>query len=95
MAAGRPVITSGLGGAAELVRAGTDALTWDVRDPLSLARAIEQLVLDPGLRAALGARARDVALAKFAPARLADEVSAVYDRAIARRVASGLRAPRV
>src|SRR5204862_910196 len=60
MAAGRPVITSALGGAAELVRPGLDALTWNPPDPAPLTNAMERLVPDPSLRSRLGAAARTV-----------------------------------
>jgi glycosyltransferase involved in cell wall biosynthesis len=85
MAAGRPVITSALGGAAELVRPGLDALTWNPPDPATLTNAMERLVSDPSLRSRLGAAARTVALEKFGPDRLALGVIAAHARAIARR----------
>jgi glycosyltransferase involved in cell wall biosynthesis len=92
MAAGRPLVTSALGGAAELVRPGIDALTWDAADPLSLARAIDQLAADATGRAALGARAREAAIVKFSPARMTEEVVAAYERAIARHTGTPLEA---
>lgn len=84
MAAGKSVITTGLGGAAELVHAGIDAVTWDATNPSTLAGALEDLARDAGRRAALGARARETAAARFAPERMVAEMVAAYEMAIAR-----------
>lgn len=92
MAAGKAVITSGLGGAAELVRPGTDALTWDATNPATLARALEDLAGDARRRTALGACARDTAAARFSPERMAAEMVAAYEVAIARH-AGAMPAP--
>jgi len=85
MAAGRPVITSGLGGAAELILPGVDALTWNPADPATLASAIASLVSDATLRARLGAAARSVAAEKFAPDRLPLGVIAAHAPALSGR----------
>ncbi len=79
MACGRAVITSGAGGAGELVKAGHDALTHTPGDSRSLAECIERLAIDPGLRRTLGANARASACERFDSDRLARDVIAVYE----------------
>ncbi len=54
MAAGLPIVTTGLGGAAELVDA-TCGLTVPVNDPEALASALRKLMNDPALCVELGA----------------------------------------
>jgi hypothetical protein len=46
---GTPVITSDIGGMAELVRDGVDGLHFKVGDPASLARTVVRLLDEPGL----------------------------------------------
>ncbi len=79
MACGRAVITSGSGGAAELIDAGDDALTHVPGDVADLSRCIVRLAGDPELRRQLGSRARASACRRFDSERLAREVVAVYE----------------
>jgi glycosyltransferase involved in cell wall biosynthesis len=80
MSTGRAVVTSATGGAAELVRAGVDALTTTPGDAGELARALGQLVRDHHLRDTLGQSARHTAIARFSLARFAGEIAAAYGR---------------
>lgn len=50
---GRPVIASGIGGMAEMVRDGVDGLHARPNDPHDLARAMARLIEEPGLLAQL------------------------------------------
>jgi glycosyltransferase involved in cell wall biosynthesis len=79
MACGRAVITSGAGGAGELVTPGHDALTHAPGDARSLALCIERLATDAALRQALGDNARRTASERFDSDRLARDIVAVYD----------------
>jgi glycosyltransferase involved in cell wall biosynthesis len=85
MACGRAVITTGHGGAAELIEAERDALVAPPADSRALATAIERVAADPELREALGIRARTAALARFAPDRMAAELAQVFETAGGRR----------
>jgi glycosyltransferase involved in cell wall biosynthesis len=58
MSAGRPVIGTRVGGTPELVLDGVTGLLVDRRDVDGLARALERLLTDGGLRARLGEAAR-------------------------------------
>ena len=82
MAAGRALITSGIGGAGELVRPGIDALTHRPGDAKSLADAIRRLIEDPALRGRLGGAARQVAVQRFSMTRFANEMSGAYAHAV-------------
>ena len=53
MSADLPVISTLLGGSAELVRDGENALQFGARDDVGLARAVERLAADPALRSAM------------------------------------------
>jgi glycosyltransferase involved in cell wall biosynthesis len=79
MASGRALVTSGLGGAAELVEPGVDAETHTAGDPASLARVLEKLVRDPAYRTAIAERGRLAARTRFDPRRLAAALVEVYD----------------
>ena len=57
MSAQLPVISTLLGGSAELVRDGENALEFAARDDAALAAAIERLAADPDLRRTMTATA--------------------------------------
>jgi glycosyltransferase involved in cell wall biosynthesis len=59
MAYGRPVVASAVGGLLDLVVDGETGLHVPPRDPAALRAALERLLGDPGLRARLGAAARE------------------------------------
>ncbi len=80
MACGRAVVVSAGGGAAELVTAGVDALTFTPGDSGALARCIEQLAADAALRQRLGRAARATAERSFTRRRLTNELLEVYQR---------------
>lgn len=84
MACGRPVVTTGHGGAAALVTAGHDAIVVPPGDAQALAEAIRRLVDDRRLRDAIGERARESAVQRFAPERMAAEIADVFERATRR-----------
>jgi glycosyltransferase involved in cell wall biosynthesis len=79
MACGRAVITSGAGGAAEIVDPGTDALTHAAGDAADLSRCISRLVRETAFRRELGLRARASACRRFDPDRMTRELVAVYE----------------
>ena len=79
MACGRAVITTGDGGAAELVERGHDALIAPAGDRATLAEAIATLAGSPALRASMGERARLAAVSRFAPEKMAADVVRVFE----------------
>lgn len=78
LASGCALITSAQGGSAELITPERDALIYDRNDAASLARTLERLIADRGLRAALGGAGRLTAEARFSRERMGRELSAIY-----------------
>ena len=58
-ACGTPVVAASVGGLGTVVRDGVSGLLVEGHDPADYARAMERIVLEPGLRAELSAGARD------------------------------------
>lgn len=79
MACGRAVIATGHGGAAEFTADGQNALIARPGDMRALADAIERLIRNPHLRTDLGTRARDTALQRFSPERMASQVMGIFE----------------
>jgi len=65
MAMGLPVVTTGVSGIPELVRAGCDGVIVDDRDASALANALNDLLQDPARRRRLGEAARSRVLEVF------------------------------
>ena len=65
MAAGLPVVSTAVGGVPELVREGETGLLVPSEDTGALAQAIQALVDNPARRQAMGAAARQHAIAHF------------------------------
>jgi glycosyltransferase involved in cell wall biosynthesis len=82
MACGRPLVASAIGGAAEIVRVGVDALTHPAGDARMLASRILELATDSCLRARLGQAGRATAERRFDQARLAAEIVPIYRHAV-------------
>lgn len=80
MAAGRPVIAVGTGGAFEVIRDEETGILVDKTQPGALGEAVLRLLLDRDLARRLGARAREVVLEKYPLDRMIDETLGVYDR---------------
>ena len=80
MAAGKPLVASRVGGLPELVRPGETGLLVAERDSEALARAIETLARDPGLRAAMGAAGRRTMLEEMSWDVVGERFESVYER---------------
>jgi glycosyltransferase involved in cell wall biosynthesis len=85
MAAGKPVVTSAIGGTDELVDDGESGLLVPPGDAGALALALNRVLAQPELRAKLGATARDRARDSFSAAASAAEVTRVYDDLLDRK----------
>ena len=79
MATGKSVITSGIGGAAELIDPESTAVVHVPGDHHSLSRAIERLAGDAALRARLGGQARAAVAARFDAARFGEAFVTLYE----------------
>jgi len=82
MACGRPVIVSAIGGAAEIVQVGVDALAHPAGDAAALASRILELATDSCSRVRLGQAGRATVERRFDRARLAGEIVPIYRRAV-------------
>ena len=79
MACGKPVISSGVGGAGEILMMGDFALAFKLNNADSLASAITRLAKDAELRTLLGRNGLNTARARFGRERLARELPPVYE----------------
>ncbi len=82
MSCGVPVIGSSVGGVPELVWPGHTGLLVASEDPAAVAEALARLADDPGLRAALGAGARELAEREFDTAGFARRHLDLYNRVL-------------
>lgn len=84
MAAGLPVVTTDVGGIADIVTTGENGMLIPPSDPRALADALRPLVTDAELRARMGAAGRARAVSAFDARknvhRTVDEVLGVLDR---------------
>lgn len=83
MAVGTPVVSTPVGGIAELLEDGEAGLLVPPGDPVGLAVAIERLLTDEGLRDRLARRGRAAVAARHDLRACARDLSAAFDRAAA------------
>jgi phosphatidylinositol alpha-mannosyltransferase len=81
-AAGTPVIASAIAGYSDVVTDGVDGLLVPPGDPQRLAEELQRVAHEPRRLAAMGAAARHSAK-RYAWPRVADQVTTVYERAMA------------
>jgi glycosyltransferase involved in cell wall biosynthesis len=80
LAAGRPVVATRAGGTGTVVRDGESGYLLEIGDVAGLAARLVALAHDPQLRRRLGAAGAADVRERFATARMADEIEAVYRR---------------
>jgi glycosyltransferase involved in cell wall biosynthesis len=90
MAAGLPVITTDVGGAAEAVKDGDCGYVVPPRDANALAEAILRLSDDVSLRSAMGSRAKSIVCERFASDKMAQGILEIYGEAFGRRTNEAL-----
>jgi len=78
MASSRPIVATDVPGCREVVRPGVNGLLVPTRDGAALAEALKTLLLDPQLRARMGAEGRRIAETEFSQERCARDTLAVY-----------------
>jgi glycosyltransferase involved in cell wall biosynthesis len=78
MRMGRPVVATAVGGTPEAVEHGVTGFLVPRQDPEALAKATVELLLDPALRARMGAAAAERAGSVFDEDRLVAALLAVY-----------------
>lgn len=75
--AGRPAVTTDVGGAREVVRDGETGFVTST-DALDIARRVDQLLADAGLRHMFGAKAKDEAASRFSSQRFVEQTASLY-----------------
>jgi glycosyltransferase involved in cell wall biosynthesis len=78
MAAGLPVVATGVGGVPELVQHDVNGILIPIDDRDALARALLALVDDPDRAAALGRAARETIAARFSFTRMVHSFEDLY-----------------
>jgi glycosyltransferase involved in cell wall biosynthesis len=84
-ACGKPLIATDVPGCRDIVTHGVNGLLVPVRDPAALAAAIDSLLGDSSLRAAMGAAGREVVIRDFSVEKVAGRVVDLYRELLARR----------
>ncbi|MHB8264250.1 MAG: glycosyltransferase [Acidimicrobiales bacterium] len=84
-AAGRPVVSSDVGGVRSIVMHRETGLLVPPSDPAEMALSIRSLVNNPQLRRSLGARARQVAEDRFGAQRFVQDTAALYANLLSTR----------
>jgi len=79
MAFARPVVATAAGGMPEAVEDGVTGRVVPVRDPVALARALLDLLGDPGRRRVMGEAGRRRFLERFTADRMVEETLGVYE----------------
>jgi glycosyltransferase involved in cell wall biosynthesis len=85
MAAGKPIVATGVGGVPDLVEDGVHGLLVPRRDPRALADSIARLLRDERLRNELGARGRERQRRAFDIGVTVGQVESLYDELVAKR----------
>jgi len=78
LAAGRPVVTTAVGGVRDVVRDGVDGFLVDVGDTGAMASRLAQIAGDPEIAERLGASGRKRVIDRYAVTRLVDDVDRLY-----------------
>ena len=80
MACGRALVSSALGGSAEIVRPDVNAIVHRAGDPVSLADAIHRLAADAALRQRIGAAGRSTVEAHYDARRFGEAFVHAYEQ---------------
>ena len=83
--AGKPVVTTNVGGLRNLIRDGENGFLCPGADASALAARIGELAARPELRGQMGRAGRDLARESYSWARIADETERIYQAAEARQ----------
>src|SRR5688500_1034422 len=93
LAAGKPVVSTDVGGVSDVVRSGTSGLLVPPNDIEALADAIVLLARDDDMRASFAAAAPADVRERYSVERLVDDVDELYKRLLAREETRGFRKP--
>ena len=80
MAAGLPVVATGVGGNAEAVEDGISGLIVPPEDPDALTKALAKLLADPARAKAMGKAGREIVAKKFTIEAMMSHIASTYRR---------------
>jgi glycosyltransferase involved in cell wall biosynthesis/SAM-dependent methyltransferase len=83
-AAGRPAVSTSVGGVSDIVIEGETGLLADAGDEVAIATAMTRLAGDRELRRRMGGRAREHVAARFGAERLLDDIDGLYTELLER-----------
>jgi glycosyltransferase involved in cell wall biosynthesis len=78
MAASLPVVATDVGGNSEAVQDGISGLLVPSEDPQALSSAIDRLLDDPAMAAAMGAAGREIVTSRFTNGAMMDQITGAY-----------------
>ncbi|GIV33704.1 MAG: glycosyl transferase family 1 [Chitinophagales bacterium] len=84
-AAGRPVVSTAVGGIEDVVVPGKSAFLSPAGDITAFAENLLRLVNNPSLRQQMGSEGRRFVMGRFSFKRLVDDTTALYDRLLAEK----------
>ncbi len=85
-AANKPIVSTRVGGIADIVAEGTTALLADVQDSETFCRHLLQLVEDDGLRMRLGEKSSSYVLERFSYQRLVQDMGQLYGELLSKKL---------
>jgi glycosyltransferase involved in cell wall biosynthesis len=83
-ACGRPIVTTDAPGCREVVRHGENGYLVPLRDAEAVAKAIGELLRNPGLRVKMGEKGRELAVREFSVQQVVNQTLALYDEVLAK-----------
>lgn len=86
MAAGRPIVSTRVGGVGEAIRHGESGMLVPPGDVQAMSQAILALLADASLRRSIGEAARGVAETRFPVSRMVSQIDAIYRMQLSGRV---------
>lgn len=89
MAAGNPVVATRVGGTPDAVLDGVTGLLVPPSDPASLAHALEQLLIEPGLMRQMGRLGRERVREHYSPERAIGALTDFYNELLCERGLEG------
>ena len=79
MAASLPVVATNVGGNGEAVQDGISGLLVPSDDPAALSSAINRLLADPAMAAAMGAAGREIVTRRFTTGAMMAQIAGAYN----------------
>jgi glycosyltransferase involved in cell wall biosynthesis len=86
---GRPLVATNMPGCTAIVHDQVNGLLVPPGDPLALARALDKLLSDPGLRGRMGAASRQLVMEKFTIEQVNQSTLDIYQGLLSKASSAG------